>query len=692
MRPPRSRWWRPGAAPLAYQWSKNGTAIAGATGASYITPATALTDSGESFTVLVSNSVGGKTSNAATLTVTTASGGVAPSITTQPQNQSVTAGATATFSVVATGTAPLAYQWSKNGTAIAGATGASYITPATVLTDSGESFKVVVSNSVGSKTSNAATLTVAAGGADVTTYHNDVARTGQNLAESNLTAANVGQATFGLLHLLAVDGKVDAQPLVLSNYVIGGASHNVVYVATEHDSVYAFDTDSGAQLWHASLLGSGEMPSDARGCNQVVPEIGVTATPVIDRAAGSMFVVAMSKDSAGNYYHRLHALKLATGAELASSPVTVAASVTGTGAPFTVDGKIVFDPGQYKERSALLLNQGTIYTSWASHCDGPNYTGWILAYSESTLQQTAAFNDEPSGVQGGGQGEGAFWNANSGPSADAEGNIYAMSANGIFDLTLTVTGFPLGNDYGNSIIKLSAPMANTLSVLDYFTMFNTAPESAGDIDFGSGGLMLLPDQLDSGGNTRHLAIGAGKDQNLYFVDRDNLGKFNSTNDNNAYQPLLNAFPNNSAVNCTNLDGSSGVYGAPVYYNGTVYYAAAGDVIRAYRLLSARLPSQANVTTAVPFCYPGATLAISANGSADGILWAVGNSATQGVLHAYDATSLTELYNSTQAGTRDRFGPGSKFTPPTVANGKVFVGTQADTSAGGQNYVAVFGLF
>jgi len=517
-------------------------------------------------------------------------------------------------------------------------------------------------------------------------------RTGQSLAEQTLTPQNVAQASFGLLLKLPVDGKVDAQPLVLHAITMGdSAVHDVVYAATEHDSVYAFDAKSGATLWQVSLLVAGETPSDARGCDQVIPEIGITATPVIDRKAGSLFVVAMSKDAAGAYHQRLHSLSLVTGAENAMSPTSITASVPGTGAPATQSGQVVFDPGQYKERSALLLSQGVIYTSWASHCDINNYTGWIIGYAEANLAQTAVFNAEPSGDDGGSQGRASFWNSNSGPAADANGVIYAMSANGVFDTTLTAGGFPSGNDYGNSILKLTATSGNTMAVLDYFTMYNANPESADDLDLGSGGLLLLPDQLDASGNARHLAVGAGKDANLYVVDRDNLGKFNTTSNMNAYQFFAGAFPSSGCA--------AGVYGAPVYFNGMVYTDAVGDFIRGYRLAAAKFPAQgATVTvttqTSQVFCYPGPPLSVSANGANNGILWAVENSSSQAVLHAYDAGNLsTELYNSAQAGTRDQFGPGSKYTPPTIANGKVFVGTQADnsTSPPGQNYLAVFGL-
>jgi hypothetical protein len=628
---------------------------------------------------------GGGGSGSAAVTAT------APQITQNPASATVPAGSSASFSVTATGSG-LTYQWYVNNSPIAGAIAASYSTPPTTAANSGESFTVTVSNSLGSRTSTAAVLTVTAAAAastDVTTYHNDNQRTGQNLAETVLTTANVKQSGFGLQHLVAVDGKVDAQPLVVAGYSIGGTARDVVYVATEHDSLYAIDADTAATLWKVSLLASGETPSDNRSCTQVTPEIGITATPVIDRAAGSLFAIAMSKDSGGNYHQRLHALSLASGAELPHSPVDISASVAGSGAPATVNGRIVFDPEQYEERSALLLSQGTIFTSWTSHCDEANYTGWILAYAESSLQQSAVFNDEPSGSQNGQQGQASFWNANSGPSADSSGNIYAMTANGVFDVTLTIDGFPSGNDYGNSILKLAAPANGALGVLDYFTMYNTVAESDSDTDLASGGLMLLPDQVDASGKIRHLAVGAGKDRNIYVVDRDDLGKFNSASDDNAYQPLIDAFPP-YAASCGGL-GASGVYGAPVYFNGTVFYSASGDVIRGYELSDAKLPAQPTVKSGTTFCYPGAPLSISANGSQNGILWAVQNSSTQGVLHAYDAGSLGELYNSSQAGTRDQFGPGSKFTPPTVANGKVFVGTQADPSSGGQNYLAIFGL-
>jgi outer membrane protein assembly factor BamB len=313
-------------------------------------------------------------------------------------------GQSATFAVVATGAGPLNYQWQKNGMAIAsGATSSTYTTPPAVATDTGAQFRVVVSNSAGQVISNPATLTVlSASGADVVTYHNDTARTGQNLNEVSLTASTVNSSSFGKLGFFNTDGKVDAQPLYLSSLKLGGGMHNALYTVTEHGSVYAFDADSGAVLWQVSLIGAGETPSDDRGCGQITPEIGITSTPVIDRSAGTngvIYVVAMSKDAGGSYFQRLHALDITSGAELFAGPVTVQASFPGTGANST-GGNVIFDAKQYAERAGLLLLNGTVYTTWTSHCDIGLYTGWIIAYNAATLAQSAVLNVTPNGSEG----------------------------------------------------------------------------------------------------------------------------------------------------------------------------------------------------------------------------------------------------------------------------------------------------
>jgi hypothetical protein len=591
----------------------------------------------------------------------------APTITTQPANQTVTVGQPATFSVTASGTAPLSYQWQKGTTAISGATSTSYTTAATTSSDNGTQYRVVVSNSAGNATSNSVTLSVTTatpGATDVLTYHNDVARTGQNLTETTLTTSNVTSTQFGKLGFYAVDGLVDAEPLYASNVATpSNGTHNLLIVATEHASVYAFDADSGTTIWHVSTLKSGETTSDNRGCGQVSPEIGVTSTPVIDRtrgANGAIYVVAMTKDTSGNYHQRLHALDLALGTELFGGPVDIQATYPGTG-DNSNGTDVVFDPGQYKERSALLLLNGVIYSGWASHCDIRPYTGWITGYSESTLAQTSVLNVTPNG------NEGAIWMAGAGLAADSSGNIYFLDANGDFDANLNASGFPSDGDYGNAFMKLST--SGGLAVADYFEMDNEASENGSDADLGSGGMIVLPDLSDGSGNTWHLAVGAGKDSNLYVVNRDSMGKF-SSNNNNIYQELSGALP-------------GGVWAMPAYFNNTVYYGSVGTPIQAFTITNAKLSTSASAQTPTSFGYPGATPSVSANGTSNGIVWAVENS-NPAVLHAYNATNLNELYNSNQAsGGRDQFGSGNKYITPMIVNGKVFVGTP--------NGVAVFGL-
>jgi len=590
---------------------------------------------------------------------------LAPSITTQPANQSLPVGQSATFTVLAAGTAPLTYQWQKNMTAIAGATAATYMTSPVAAGDNNAQFRVVVSNAAGQVTSNPATLTVftVTGGVDVVTYHNDNARTGQNLNETLLTLTSVNSANFGKLAFFNTDGKVDAEPLYVSAANIAGGTHNVLYVATEHGTMYAFDADTGAVLWHVSLLGTGETPSDDHGCGQITPEIGITSTPVIDRSAatnGTIYAVAMSKNSSGTYFQRLHALDLTSGAELRGGPTTVQAKFPGTG-DNSSGGNVVFAPGQYAERAGLLLINHTIYTTWTSHCDFRPYTGWIIAYSATTLGQSSVLNLTPNG------NEGSIWMAGTAPAADRAGNIYFLDANGTFDTTLNSSGFPAQGDFGNTFVKVST--SSGLTVADYFATFDTVSKSSADIDLGSGGALLLPDLTDGSGQTVHLAVGAGKDSNLYVVSRDNLGKFNSAS-NNIHQELDGALP-------------GGIWGMPAYFNNTVFYGSVGSTLKAFSITNALLSAAPTSQSSASFVYPGTTPSISANGSNNGIVWAHENS-SPAVLHAYDATDLGhELYNSNQAGTRDQFGAGNKFITPMITNGKVYVGTT--------NGVAVFGL-
>lgn len=505
----------------------------------------------------------------------------------------------------------------------------------------------------------------ASGGVSVLTYHNDNMRTGQDTHETTLTTANVNFASFGKVGFYPVDGKVDAEPLYVAGESIKGATHNVLYVVTEHDSAYAFDADSGSPLWHVSVLGQNETPTDPRHCSQVKPEIGITSTPVIDPKAGphgTIYLVAASKDSSGNYHQRFHALDMTTGAEVSGSPVTLQATYPSMG-PLSSSGQVVFDPAQYNERAGLLLLNGVVYMAWSSHCDIMPYTGWVMGYDENTLKQTTVLNVTPNGS------EGAMWQSGGGPAADSSGNIYVLDGNGTFETSLNSKGFPSRDDYGNAFLKLSTTDGK-LAVADYFMMDNTIAESNADQDLGSGGTLLLPDQTDASGNVRHLAVGAGKDRNIYVVDRDNMGKFNPDS-NNIYQELKGA-----------LGGAE--FAMPAYWNNFVYYGAVGDAIRAYPIAQAKLAVAPGSKTQHAFPYPGATPSVSSNGTSNGIVWVEDNS-NPAVLYAYDATNLQhELYDSNQAANgRDQYGAGNKFITPLIANGKVYVGTT--------NGVAVFGL-
>ena len=497
------------------------------------------------------------------------------------------------------------------------------------------------------------------GQVSVLTWHNDNARTGQNLQETILTPVNVNSSTFGRLAAIGVDGKVDAEPLYVPGVTIPNQGvHNVLYVATENDSLYAFDADTFAQLLKVSLLGANETPSDD-GCSQITPVSGITATPAIDLQAGShgaIYAIAQSKDASGNYHHRLHALDLTTLTEQFGGPMEIQASFPGSGAENT------FNPAVHVERPGLLISNGVVYTSWGSHCDGGSYAGWVLSYSETTLAQVGVLNLVPNGNDGG------IWAAGSGPAVDADGNVYLLTGNGTFDGTLDASGFPSKGDYGNAFVKIST--SGALSVADYFTMDNTVSESNGDVDLGSGGLILLP-PLDNGqgtGTMVSLVVGAGKDTNVYVLDRSNMGGFNPSMDS-IYQQMSGALP-------------GGTWSSPAWFNGSLYYGGVGDNLKAFAFTGGLFSLASKSANA--FAFPGTTPSVSANGSSNGIVWAVENQGTA-VLHAYNANNVaTELYNSSQAaGGRDQFGAGNKYIVPTIANGRVYVGTTSG--------VGVFGL-
>jgi len=505
-------------------------------------------------------------------------------------------------------------------------------------------------------------------GADVLTWHNDLARTGLNKHEFILRPDNVNVTDFGKLFVASVDGQIYAQPLIVSGLEFPGwGKYDVLYVATEHNSVYAIDADTGFLLWRVSLNGPGETPADTDECDPITPEVGITATPVIDRRSGphgTIYVVTMSKDAAGSYFQRLHALDLTTGAEAFGGPVEIIATYPGTG-DNSSNGTVVFDPVQYFERAGLALSNGVVYTTWTSHGDCRPYTSWVIGYDAHTLDQVRVLNLTHNGRQG------AIWQSGGAPAGDANGFLYAMLGNGTFETTLDANGFPNHGDFGNCFVKLSPQ--NFLHVADYWTMFNTVQETTLDYDLSSGGPLVLPDMTDGNGIRRRLVVGAGKDAHIYIADRDNMGKYN---------------PNANITLYQDLPGSLGGFNfsTPAFFNGSLYFGAVGDVLRAFSFTNARLNGSAVSRSTNTFGFPGTTPSISANGTAFGILWAAENE-DPAVLHAYDATDLSqELYNTNQApNSRDLFGSKTKFGVPTIANGKVYVATTGGT-------VGAFGLY
>ncbi|HLK64693.1 MAG TPA: hypothetical protein VKU19_14710 [Bryobacteraceae bacterium] len=490
---------------------------------------------------------------------------------------------------------------------------------------------------------------------NVLTYQYDVSRAGANLNESALTSANVTTSQFGKLFSYGVDGYIYGQPLYLSGVNIPQKGvHNVVFVATENDSVYAFDADSNggsnsAPLWQVNFLNPGagvtNVPASDTGCGQITPELGITSTPVIDASSGTIYVVAMTKESSGstvNYVHRLHALDVTSGAEKSGSPVVIQASVPGSG-----DGSntVVFQAKSYKQRAGLLLWNGTVYTAWASHCDIGRYHGWLIGYDAKTLAQTAVYNNTPNGNQA------SFWSGGAAPAVDSAGNIYVVGGNGTFDSGGN------GADVGESYLKLSS--SNGLALADYFTPYNYASLNQADLDVGSAGVALLPDEAGSSQHP-HLMTGAGKEGRVYLLDRDNLGKIQAGSDSQIVQSLQGAI--------------GGLFGNPAYYNHTIYFCGSNDTLKAFTISGAQMSTSPSSQSAARFGSPGCVPTISANGSSGGIVWAMDNS---GILHAYDAANLgTELYNSNQNQSRDALGPTVKFSVPMVANGKVYAGTQA----------------
>jgi hypothetical protein len=510
----------------------------------------------------------------------------------------------------------------------------------------------------------------------VFTFHDDNFRTGENTNETVLSPANVNFASFGKLFSYTLDGLTFASPLYVAGVTIPGkGTHNVVYVATEHDSVYAFDADglTNGPLWQVSFInptsGVTTVPSADSDPGEDIPnEVGITGTPVIDPVSGTLYVVAATKEVSGTttYVQRLHALDLATGAEKFGAPVVIQATVAGTG-PGSSGGQVQFDPLHENQRGALLLADGMVCFVFGSHGDVEPYYGWLLGYTATNVQhQVLVYNAAPNA------GKAGIWMDGDGPAVDASGNLYFITGDGLFDAS---SG---GTDYGDSFVKLSS----VGTVLDYFAPMVQADLYASNLDLGAGGVLLLPDQI---GLHTHEMVSASKNATIYLVDRDNMGHYHSNTDQ-IVQSLVNIFPS-SPIN------DSGNFGSPVYFNGSVYFCAVSDNVKAFQLSNGLLSTSPTSQSAASFSYPGAMLAASGNGNSNGILWAVQRNGltTPCTLHAYDAGNLAnELYNSDQAGSRDSAGADAKWAIPLVVNGKVYVAAQNEFVAT-MNQLTVYGL-
>jgi len=496
--------------------------------------------------------------------------------------------------------------------------------------------------------------------AQVVTAQYDNARTGSYTAESTLTPRTVSPVTFGKTGVLKVDGDVYAQVLHLPSVAIPGkGTHAAIFVATEHNSVYAFDAASGDPLWRANLSGgaSGATPLSMRNvqCPFIRPEVGITPTPVIDTTTRTMFVLVRTKEG-GRYVQRLHALDVATGGPRHAA-VEISAFVPGTGAG-SDHGVVAFDALRENPRAALLLVGGRVVLSWASSCDVGPYHGWIMAYDAKTLSQVAVFNTTPDGSDGG------VWQGDAGLAADERGRIYAITGNGTFS-----AGRAGGRDYGDTMLQLTlGPKSFTVS--DYFTPFDQKRLDEQDGDLGAGGPLLLPDQR---GARRRLVFFGGKGGGVYLLDRDHLGKFDSTG-------------NHAAVQTMKAPGM--VMGASAYWNGRVFSLWSKDVIKAFSLSNGRLSDAPTSKGSHVFTDPGATPTVSANGSRDGIVWVVETKTWNGsdrpaILRAYDALDVSrEIYTSEANPSRDRAGTAVRFAMPTVAGGRVYVGSKGEVDVYG----------
>ena len=632
-----------------------------------------------SYPVVVTNPVpGGGASGAASFVV----GPNSVSVSIAPKRAGLTV--TQSLSLTATSSDSSGVNWTATGSNCSGtacgtfsaASGSpvTYTAPATAG-------QYTITATDASNSAISASLTV--GVTDLTgvaTYHNDLSRDGLNNQEYALTPSNVTTSTFGKLFSCPVDGAIYAQPLWVPNLMVGGAQHNAIFVATQHDSVYAFDADTSpcTTLWYANLLdaahggttGETSVPYTlvGGGNGDIMPEVGVTGTPVIDLGTKLLYVVSKSANTAGpTYYQRLHAIDLLTGNEMLSGPATISATYPAGNSTVTFSAK------QENQRPGLALVNGVVYIGWAAHEDVSTWFGWVIGYDASSLAQSYVFNTTPNASEGG------VWMGGGAPSADASGNLYIITGNGIFDAT---SSSPPNNDYGDSFLKLSG----SLSVLQYFTPADQSSDYAADSDFGSGGTSVIVDLPKNGNLPNQLVMGGGKDGYLCLLNRNAMGGYDSNN--------------TGAVQM--LDIGNGIFGTPAYWNSAFYLAGAGGNLQQYtlNLSTYQLNSSPASTSAAVYSFPGATPSITTTpANANAIVWALDNTlfctheskgCGPAVLHAYDATNLgNEFWNSSE-GTGNNAGYAVKFTLPTAANGKVYVGTRGNNTGGSDTSTSVPG--
>jgi hypothetical protein len=564
------------------------------------------------------------------------------SVTIGPSRAALTTGQAQAFAATVTGNSVTTVTWEVDSIPGGNASVGTVTAAGVYSPPSSAGTHTVVARSVADSTASASATVFITDLAGVFTYHNDLSRDGVNSHEYALNTSTVKASTFGKRFACAIDASAYAQPLWAANVAIGGGTHNVLIAATEHDTVYAFDADAApcTTYWSKSLLASGETwvnNMDVGGSTDLAPDIGIVGTPVIDPTTKTIYVVSKSKNGA-TIHQRLHALNLIDGTEKFSGPQEIA---------FTSNG-ITFSPVSQNQRAGLALLNGTVYIAWGSHGDLGTYYGWIVGYNATTLAQVSVFNDDP------GVGFGGVWMAGGAPAADSSNNLYVITGNGNFD------GVTL---FGDSFLKLSTP---GLNVLSFFAPGDQGALDSGDTDFGSGGATVLVDQPS--GPMQHLAIGGGKEGTLFVLNRDNLGG-NTNNDSGAVQ---------------SFSLGNRIFATPAFWQNTLYVGLDSDHVKSFTFNPTTGQFNTSPASQSPstFGFPGSTPSISSQGTNNGIVWATEKGTGPSVLHAYDATNLgTELWNSASS-MPDQAGQAVKFTVPTVANGKVYVGTVGEISVYG----------